>query len=106
MGPLLGAILTLCTFGVSFWIRRRRGQPTDQSFALKLVGISAGLGSITIGALYPLGYVLISKAISGGTIATNLPPGVTEDALLGMALVGGAIVTIGVVYGLLDHLRS
>jgi hypothetical protein len=106
VGPLLGAILTLGTFGVTLWLRRRSGRPVDQTFALKLVGISAGVGSVSIGAVHPLAYVLISKAIYGGTIATNLPTGVTEDVLLASALVGGAVLAIGVIYGLYDHLKS
>jgi hypothetical protein len=35
-----------------------------------------------------------------------LPTGVTEDALLGMALVGGVVVAIWVIYGLHEHLKS
>jgi hypothetical protein len=106
VGPLIGAILTLGVFGVSIWIRHRRGQPTDHIFALRLIGIAAGVGSTAVGALYPLGYVLISKAIQGGPIASNLPAGVTEDALLGLALLGGATVAIGIIYTLVDHLKS
>jgi hypothetical protein len=105
-GPLIGAILTLGVFGVSIWWRRKRGRSTDHVFALKLIGIAAGVGSMSVGALYPLGYVLISKALHGGAIASNLPAGVTEDALLGMALLGGATVAIGIIYTLLEHLKS
>lgn len=106
MGALVLAALILATFGGSLWIRRRLGRSIDHAYCLKLSAISAGIGSSAVGVFYPLVYVLVSRGWTGGTIAANLPPGVTEDALLGLAVLGGVVIALGAVYGLLEYLRS
>jgi len=69
-------------------------------------GIAFGAATASVSVFYPFTYVLISQALYGGSIANNLPPGASEDVLVGAALLGAGIMLIGIVYAFLEHLKS
>ena len=106
MGALVLSILVIATFGAGCLIRKRLGKAIDHGFTLKLSAISAGIGSSCIGAIFPLGYTLFSRAMHGGTTAANLPQGISEDAVLGLAVLGAVVIALGAICGLADFLRS
>ena len=88
MSVLVGIVLGFLLFGVGLWWRRQLRHPVDYMFTMKLAGISLPAGGAVVGFLYPLAFALVSRAIHGGSIAQNLPTGVTEDVILATAALG------------------
>ena len=106
MGLLAVVILSCLIFVLGIWIRRRREQPSDHIYSLKLAGIAVGGASLFVGVLFPYFYVLLSRTMYGGTIASNMPPGASEDIFFGIATLGAGTMLIGVVYTFLEHVKS
>ena len=106
MGVLAGIVLGCLLFSLGIWQRRRFRLPLDYAFTMKLAGISLPAGGVAAGFFYPLAYTLVSRAINGGSIASNLPSGVTEDVVLATAAFGAIVTVIGAIYTFVGHLRS
>lgn len=83
MRELIGFCLVCVLLCLGVWKRRWLGLKTDYGFFLKLIPIVTAGGSTIVGVLYPFVYALVMRAIYGGTLIDNLPPGVGEEALFG-----------------------
>jgi hypothetical protein len=104
--PLAVALLGALIFGLGCWHRHRHNLPIDRAFSTKLVMVSlAGAGAVVLG-LFPVGWLLVRHAVWGGPVESNLPPGVSVDALLGLLVVGVFIALVHAFYGLVEHLKS
>lgn len=106
MSVLVGIVLGFLLFSAGLWWRRRLRRPIDYMFTMKLAGISLPAGGAVVGFLYPLAFALVSRAIHGGSIAQNLPAGVTEDVILATAALGAAATVIGAAYAFVGHVDS
>jgi hypothetical protein len=51
-------------------------------------------------------YVVVARAVRGGSIESNLPPGISEDALLGLVVLGAITTVVATMYRYYDHLDS
>jgi len=74
------------------WVRWRSGRPIDTPFTTTLTLMASGAGTAIVAGALPL-WVVVMRGIHGGTIDSNLPPGTSEDALLGLVVLG-ALITI------------
>jgi hypothetical protein len=71
---------------------------------MELVFDSIQLGTVLVGGVYPIVYLLYSAARNGGPIERNLPPGVGPEFLLGILLVGGAATLVYTAFNYRRHL--
>ena len=102
----LAVLITIVSILVGgLWARRRSGQPIDTPFTTTLTLMASGAGTAIVAGGLAL-WVVIARAIHGGTIDSNLPPGMSEDALLGLVVVGALITIVRAVSSLIDHVRS
>ncbi len=106
MRELIGFILICGMIGTSVWLRRRIGLVLDYHFFLKLIPVAVASGSALTGTLYPFFYALASRAMNGGTLVANLPPGTGEDALFGLFALGVLSTIAATIYGFWALLKS
>jgi hypothetical protein len=78
-------------------------QPITAASAMEIGYTSIQLAAILTLSVYPIGYMIVSVAKNGGTLESNLPPGVPPDFLMVIILVGGFATLI---YGLAGYARS
>jgi hypothetical protein len=49
---------------------------------------------------------VVALTVRGGSIESNLPPGISEDALLGLVVLGAITTVVATMYRYYDHLDS
>jgi hypothetical protein len=104
--PLAVALLGLLIFGSGCWYRHRCGLAIDRSFGTKHVMASLAGARALVLILFPVCWLLIRHAAWGGTVESNLPPGFSIDAMLGILVVGMFIGLVHAFYSLVEHLNS
>ena len=104
MFALAVLIVVLILFGVGIWGRRRCGLAVTGAYCTDLAILVAGTATalVTMGA--PT-YVIVRRAIYGGSIGDNLPAGVSEDGLLSLVIIGGGIMVVAAVVRYVQHIR-
>ena len=70
------------------------------------MAVAVATGTTFVGVLYPFVYALISRAVNGGTLVANLPPGTGEEALFGLFMLGALSTIAAAIYGFWTLLRS
>jgi len=98
-------VVVAALFFGGLWARRRRGVPATSAFRTTLFILAAGTGTAIVGSAVPL-YVILLRGVRGGSIEANLPPGISEDVLLNLVIVGAGITIVAAVGRYLDHLDS
>jgi hypothetical protein len=105
--PFLGlACLFLILFLHGLWHCGASPNPCDRAFALKLLSTSLSLSAAVVGAILPACWLLISLAIHGGTLESNLPPGYSMQLVLVALLVGSGFIVVTAFYSHVEHLKS
>ena len=99
----LVVVTGLFVFGI--WSRRRHGGAVTSAYRTTLAIVAVGASTAIVGSMLPA-YVIVRRSVFGGTIGDNLPPGASEDLLLNLVTVGGAITIVVALNRLLDHIRS
>ena len=80
-------------------------QTVDSSFMSTLVlNASAGGTTLLSGAVSL--YVVVARGVRGGSIESNLPPGISEDTLLGLVILGAMLAIVASMYRYFEHLDS
>jgi hypothetical protein len=98
------AIIIVLFFG-GLWARHRGGLEVTSAFRSDLALLAAGSGTALVGVLVPT-YVIVRRAVYGGTISDNLPANVSEDTLLNLVIVGGVITIVAAVNRFLDRIKT
>jgi hypothetical protein len=99
-----GVALSAAFCFVGLYRRRRQHRWITSAYTMELVFDSIQLGTVLVAGVYPIGYLLVSLSMKGGTVEQNLPPGVGQDFLLGVLVVGGAATLVYTVFNYLKHL--
>lgn len=101
---LFALILTAAFCIIGAHRRWRDGGDLDGAYLSKLASVSAGLGvGIGLGAL-PTTWILVSYAIYGGSVESNLPPGLgTGYLLLGFLVIAAPMALVYPIVGYRDH---
>jgi hypothetical protein len=103
--PLAFLAVVVVLFGGGIWFRRRCGLAVTSAFRSDLALLSAGFGTTFVGTLIPT-YVIVHRGLYGGSIADNLPGGVSEDTLLNLVIVGGVITIVAGANRYLDRIKT
>ncbi len=101
---LIGASLSIVFSVIGLYRRRSRARRITSGYTMELVFASIQLGATLAAGVFPIVWLLLSVARNGGPIEQNLPPGVHQDFLLGILLVGGAATLIYTVFNYLRNL--
>jgi hypothetical protein len=101
---LVGASLSVVFSLIGLYRRAHRGQRITRAYTLELVFDAIQLGATLAGGVLPIVWLLVSTAKSGGPIERNLPPGMQEEALLGILVVGGATTLVYTIFNYRKHL--
>ena len=105
MFPLAFLVVVILLFVGGVWARRRRGLEVSSAYRTDLALLAAGCATASVGVLVPA-YVVVRRGIYGGAIGDNLPHGVSEDVLLNLVIVGGAITIVAAVNRYLDRIKT
>jgi hypothetical protein len=98
-------VIVVLLIGGGVWRRRRQSKNLDSTFMSTLaIRASAAGTTLMIGALSV--YVVVARAIRGGSIENSLPPGMSEDTLLSVVILGAIIAIVAAWYRYLEHLDS
>jgi len=100
----IGAICSVVLIIVGLVRRVLRHQPVDSGHTMELVFDAIQLGAALSVSAYPIGYLLWSMSRKGGLIEENLPPGVGQDVILGVLVIGGAATLVYTVFNYRKHL--
>lgn len=101
---LIGAGLGVRFSLFGLYRRRTRGRSITSGYTTELAWDSIQLGVTLSAGVYPIAYLLTSIARYGGSVEQNLPPGVQQDFLLVILLVGGTTTLTYTAFGYLKHL--
>lgn len=101
---LVGAGLSTILALIGLYRRRRRGRSISSGYTIGLVFDSIQFGAALAAGVYPILYLLYSISRYGSSVEQDLPPGVQQDFLLGILVVGGAATLVYTVFNYLKHL--
>jgi hypothetical protein len=98
-------VVVILLFAGGLWARRRCGLPITSAYRSDMAILAGGSGLALVGVIVPA-YVIVKRAIYGGTIGDNLPAGVSEDTLLNLVVLDGIITIVAAVNRFLERIRT
>lgn len=93
MFALVFVVVLVALFVAGIWGRRRCGLGVTGAYCTDLAILVSGVSTALVGTGAPT-YVIVRRAIYGGSIGENLPAGVSEDGLLSLVIIGGSITIV------------
>jgi hypothetical protein len=99
-------IISVATFIIGCYLRRKRGKAIDRQFANKLALAAGGIGGSAGGMVLPTVWLLVSWAVRGGSWQDNLPPGFELSFIMTVLPLGGALLLLHAVFSFIEHLDS
>lgn len=105
MLPLARLLVMVAMVGGGLWGRRPCGLPITGAYCTDLTILAGGVSTALLSTGAPV-YVIVRRAIYGGTIGDNLPAGVSEDGLLSLVIIGGGITIVAALVRYIQLIRK